>query len=249
MEQKTIPWNQHPKKKRRSKNDPPPPAQPPVEKKTELTGKVMKEISLFYSLAIQNNPNDKQAMKNAIWAGFYHRISTDKNPQHQYCDKSWCKYLQSPDNFKHTTPPLSDLVQDYVKPVFEDLTKDDLLNRCLGKNTQNNNESFNSTVWGLVPKHLFSGKKIVELSTWIACCVFNEGSKTILKLMEMMGLEIGPHAYNYCHERDAERIRVAERRSSEKSKEARVARKKAAAEQEALFEEAYGLLYGAGMAD
>ncbi|KAL3279368.1 hypothetical protein HHI36_016878, partial [Cryptolaemus montrouzieri] len=50
------------KSKRRSKTT------PPEEKRTELTGKVMKEISLFYSLAIHNNPDDKQAMNNAIWA-------------------------------------------------------------------------------------------------------------------------------------------------------------------------------------
>ncbi|KAL3286734.1 hypothetical protein HHI36_001227 [Cryptolaemus montrouzieri] len=69
------------KRKRRSKNT------PPEEKRTELTGKVIKGVSLFYSLAIQNNPNDKQAMKNAIWAGFYHRISTNEKPQHQYCTR------------------------------------------------------------------------------------------------------------------------------------------------------------------
>ncbi|KAL3286504.1 hypothetical protein HHI36_001009 [Cryptolaemus montrouzieri] len=42
------------KRKRRSKTS------PLEEKRTELTGKVMKEISLFYSLAIQNNPDDNK---------------------------------------------------------------------------------------------------------------------------------------------------------------------------------------------
>lgn len=209
-------------------------------------------MSLFYSLAIQNNPDDLQAMKNSIWAGYYHRISTDKNPQHQFCDKSWCKYLETLD--EGTTPaphkpPLSDLVQEYVKPVFEDLTNAELLIRCLGRNTQNNNECFNSTVWALVPKHLFSGKKIVELSTWICACIFNEGSTSLLKLFEIMGLQIGPHAYKFVCEKDEARIKCAEKRCSDQSKQARMDRKKAAAELEEIYEEAFGLLYGPGMAD
>ncbi|KAL3273557.1 hypothetical protein HHI36_014991, partial [Cryptolaemus montrouzieri] len=68
----------------------------------------------------------------------------------------------------------------------------------------------------------------------------------ILKLMEVMGLDIGPHAYNFCHDKDELRIKIAEKRCSDQSKEARLARKKDAAEQEALFEQDYGLLYGAG---
>ncbi|KAL3274158.1 hypothetical protein HHI36_015572, partial [Cryptolaemus montrouzieri] len=71
------------KRKRRSKTT------PPDEKRTELTGKVMKEILCFIVLPFPNNPDDIQAMKKAIWARFYHRISTNEKPQHQYCDKSW----------------------------------------------------------------------------------------------------------------------------------------------------------------
>ncbi|KAL3272985.1 hypothetical protein HHI36_014442 [Cryptolaemus montrouzieri] len=69
----------------------------------------------YQSLAIQNNPDDQQTMENALWAGFYHEISTNEKPQHQYGDKSWCEYLQSVEegkNFNHKTPPLSYLVQE-----------------------------------------------------------------------------------------------------------------------------------------
>ncbi|KAL3288292.1 hypothetical protein HHI36_002740 [Cryptolaemus montrouzieri] len=71
------------KRKRRSKTT------SPEEKKTELTGKVMKEISLFYSLVIQNDPDDKQAMKKAFGRYFIIKFQLIKKPQHQYCDKSW----------------------------------------------------------------------------------------------------------------------------------------------------------------
>ncbi|KAL3271786.1 hypothetical protein HHI36_022256 [Cryptolaemus montrouzieri] len=43
---------------------------PPEERRTELTDKVIKEISLFYSLAIQTNPDDKQAIKISFERAF-----------------------------------------------------------------------------------------------------------------------------------------------------------------------------------
>lgn len=62
------------------------------------------------------------------------------------------------------------------KPVYEDLSRDDLLNRCLGGCTQNNNESFNSTVWSIAPK-TSSSKKIVDIAANIAASIFNDGLK------------------------------------------------------------------------
>ena len=34
-----------------------------------------------------------------------------------------------------------------IKPIFEDLSKDELLQRCLHGRTQNANESFNGMIW------------------------------------------------------------------------------------------------------
>jgi len=87
-------------------------------------------------------------MKNAVWAVYYHNISNDKNPQHSYCPegkKSWCKWRVAEaegtlKSFQHK-PSLSEAVQAAIKPVFEALSTDDLMTRCLGGNTQNSNES------------------------------------------------------------------------------------------------------------
>ncbi|KZC14695.1 hypothetical protein WN55_07192, partial [Dufourea novaeangliae] len=46
-----------------------------------------------------------------------------------------------------------DLVQ-VIKPIYTDLSQDNLLERCLGGNTQNNNESFNGLLWHFAPKFL-----------------------------------------------------------------------------------------------
>lgn len=160
------------KRKRRSKNEP----KKVVVKTVDLTAKIMKEMSLFYGTSIQKNPDSTEKMKNDVWAYFYHRSSTDNNPQHEYCDKSWCKYLQDQDinkTHKHK-PALSEEVQEVVKPIYESLTEEDLLNRCLGGNTQNNNESLNALIWTIAPKHFFHGKKTIEIASWTTrpsiCC-------------------------------------------------------------------------------
>ena len=48
-------------------------------------------------------------MKDEIRATFLHKISTKKNSQHNFCDISWCKYLQATENrtsknYKHPSP-------------------------------------------------------------------------------------------------------------------------------------------------
>ena len=63
-------------------------------KTTKLTGKVVREMSTYFSLAIQRHPESIVDMKKEIWSGFYHKISTDANLQHQLRDPSWCQYLQ-----------------------------------------------------------------------------------------------------------------------------------------------------------
>lgn len=55
--------------------------------KGRLTDAVVDKLQTYYGLAIRRNVHDKTDMKNAIWAIFDHKISTDENPQHDYCPK------------------------------------------------------------------------------------------------------------------------------------------------------------------
>lgn len=220
-------------------------------KTTKLTGKVMREMSTYFSLAIQRHPDSIVAMKKEIWSGFYHKISTDDNPQHQLCDPSWCKYLQHQEKkleYKHK-PVLEPLVQKYVKDIYEDLSEDKLLKRCLGKNTQNSNESFNKTVWQFAPKHVYNGNIVVELSAWIAAIIFNEGFSPILKIYEGLGIHIGIHAANFAKSRDHIRMTKAKYVSTEIAKKRRSDQQQEKNELQIQYEEAEGLLYGPGITD
>lgn len=61
----------------------------------KLTDKVINELSLYYGLAIRRNPESVENMQNEVWATYFHKISTDSNPQHHFCPQgssSWCKW-------------------------------------------------------------------------------------------------------------------------------------------------------------
>ncbi|XP_066590769.1 uncharacterized protein [Prorops nasuta] len=223
----------------------------------KLTDKVIGELTKYYGLAIRRHPDSIADMKREIWATFYHYISTNDKPQHQNCpsgENSWCKwrraeFLGITDEFQHEKKPLSKEVQKIIRPIYEDLSKEDLLIRCLGAETQNNNESLNSLIWTFAPKHLHSGAKVVELATYLAVLIFNEGFQPILKIMEIMGADIGINAQGFVHNRDNSRIERSEKRISDFVKQARISNREEKNELRHFYEEEEGVLYGPGIAN
>lgn len=58
-----------------------------------LTAQIIDGLSSYYGKAIRDHSDSVEDMSNAIWATFYHRLSTDAKPQHHLCLKganSWC---------------------------------------------------------------------------------------------------------------------------------------------------------------
>ena len=43
-------------------------------------------------------------------------------------------------------------IHDEIRPIFLDLSKDELLAKCLHGETQNNDESLNNMIWAKCPK-------------------------------------------------------------------------------------------------
>lgn len=176
----------------------------------------MQDLSLYYSLAIRRHPDSVEKIHSEIWATYYHKISIDEKSQHLFCPEnveSWCKWRQHEaagtlSLFSHP-PALDEDTQQILKPIYEELTQDDLIERCLGFNTQNNNESFNACVWCLVPKHVFCDKKILEIATRTTVCVFNEGQRPILKILEAMGYLLGLKSLHFVEECDVYTWRTA----------------------------------------
>ncbi|XP_068994032.1 uncharacterized protein [Neodiprion pinetum] len=92
--------------------------------------------------------------------------------------------------------------------------------------------------------HLHSGPKVVEIATFLAVIIFNEGFEAILKTLETMGVKIGPQAKGYVQQRDSSRIDRSERRTSDVVEQARIAKREDRAALRDLQEEEEGLLYG-----
>ncbi|GFY22477.1 uncharacterized protein TNCV_2177381 [Trichonephila clavipes] len=104
--------------------------------RNRLTDAEIDKLQRCYGLAIRNNSGNLSAMKQAIWAIFFHKISTDLNPQHGLCplgDDSWCGYNRSKlkgDTYKHKhNLPIA--IMHCIKKVFRHLLSPELLSRCL----------------------------------------------------------------------------------------------------------------------
>lgn len=110
-------------------------------------------------------------------------------------------------------------------------------------------ESYNYQIWHIVPKHLYSGKKIIEIATFMSAGVFNEGYYVILKMMELLEIKLGEQCRFFANSYDAQRLRRQERRSLSNTREARMLRKQEQLANNELFEEVEGLLYAPGIAD
>jgi len=221
----------------------------------KLTDELINKLQKYYGLAIMRHQDNVDEMYKAIWATFYHLSLSDKNPNHGNCPEgaeSWCVYRRAEaegldlTKFKHNYHPLD---PEALEPIYTDLTRRELLDRCKGNNTQNNNESYNGLLWHFAPKHLHNRLKTIELSNYLAVGIFNDGFLSILKMFSVMGVIIGPAARDYAADRDETRLRIAEHRHQAASKEGRLARRKASATQQVLFEEEEGELYGPGIAD
>ncbi|GAB0086469.1 LOC108005992 [Sergentomyia squamirostris] len=225
--------------------------------KGKLTGKFIDKLTIYYGLAIRRNCNSVQAMKDAIWATYYHYSSTDKNPQHEKCPngpESWCSWQRafSADTlstFKHDYDPLPDDVLKAIKPLYDELSNDILLERCLGGFTQNNNESLNQLIWKITPKILPAGSKVVDIAAWIAACIFNEGTKALLSFMSKMDIKLGPNCHMYAQIEDKNHIRLAEWKTKSTTKEERTRRRQERKDALDIATDAGPLLYGAGIDD
>ena len=237
-----------PKRKRAKKSD------QPAVKPLQFTEAQLSKLSGYFKKAVLAHPDSVADMKNAIPASFYHKCSTDANPQYEHCPAgadSWCSYQKAVAtgqlrNFKHP-PAFGQEIQDILQPIYEKLTDEKLLERCLGANTQNNNESYNSCVWNIPPKHKFVGKQTLEIAALSAACIFNEGLLPILKVMEVMGVKIGPQARQFADKANDKRVERAELETTEASKENRTATINAKILENDAYGDQEGVVYEAGM--
>lgn len=225
--------------------------------KGKLTGKMIDKLTVYYGLAIKRNSDSVEKMKNDIWATFDHYRSTDKHPFHDKCptgSESWCSWQRARaegtlDDFQHEYKALPDDVLKVIKPIYQNLSKDELLQRCVGGFNQNNNESLNQLIWKITPKVIPCGSLIVEIAAYTASAMFNEGHTVLLKFFEALGISCGRNMHSYIRQEDKSRIEIAERRVHENTREARMLRRQQQIKVLEAVLDVEGVSYGPGIDD
>lgn len=168
-------------------------------------------------------------MRTAVWAIWYHKSSRDENPEHGLCPippDTWCPFRRaetdgSGTSYHHTNIiPLP--VMEAIKPVFKDMSHNNLLKKCLHWKTQNVNEAFNNVLWTRLPKNVFVGKHTLELGTAEAVCTWNDGNISRTKIIQHLGIsDVGLNTLCILKQFDSERIARAELAERNSTKEAR----------------------------
>lgn len=225
----------------------------PLGGKNRLTDAVINTLTVYYGNAIRANSLSVDNMRTAIWAIWYHKASTDDHPQHYFCPKgldSLCLYQQAvvrgtADKYKHKNN-LAPAIMETIKPVFKNLVKTELLIRCVGGNTQNNNESLNSKIWKICPKTMFSGRRTVQIGVNDATMTFNDGMRARIKVLQQLGLVVVTYCSQFLQDEDEKRILSANKRVLETTKEARKCKKRLRLEEEAKLIQKEGPVYAAG---
>ena len=162
--------------------------------------------------------------------------------------ENWCKFQADKNNntgLYKNKPGLSSVVRGAIKPVFIDLSDDNLFKKCLHEQTQNNNESLNGVIWKRYPKGTLVGRSTLEMGIASAVIRFNDGQSCILKVMENLSMNPGENCIRYCNERDNTRIKEMEKKSTPEVRHRRKhfrAQRKGFAD---IAEQNKGVVYGA----
>lgn len=184
-------------------------------------------------------------MKEAVWASYYHSISTNEDPQHYYCPdgpESWCKWNRDPDNHDHQDP-IPDAVAQAIKPVYEKLADEQLLEKCLHGKTQNANECFYNSVWRIASKTEFSGLTSLELAVHLAVLKYNEGMSAVQRII---GENPGKYGTSLANRIDRARVTYSRIKSKPEIKKKRHQLQKSRAKRQKKALQREGVVYAPG---
>ena len=149
----------------------------------------MKKMSTYYRNAIVKHDADVAATRTAIWAIYFHSVSTVDEPRHEQCDVDWCWWMQAmaagvdPEQYWQETRhdrPLPLPAAERLLYVIERLSHPELLERCSLLGTSNANESLHCVVWRRAPKTVFTTRSTVEIAVALRIVQLNCGGWVLL---------------------------------------------------------------------
>lgn len=124
------------------------------------------KLQNYYGIAIRANVGNLAEIKKAVLASFFHCASSKSRPLHHYCPvcpDSWCGYQLDKKITNMALELLLKFQSKSIKPIYQRLSDEGLLEKCLHGKTQNQNECFNGLVWQRVQKRFLLGKILLSL--------------------------------------------------------------------------------------
>ena len=149
--------------------------------KNRLTNTKIDTLQNYFGIALRQNIGNLEAMTNAIMASLFH-----VSGYHANCPKtsdSWCLYQRDKANGTNIYKPKGALpvdVRSAILPIYNDLTKPEMLIKCLHGKTQNANECFNGMIWQRIPKIYYVGLQKLQFGVYDAIANFNYGKRHVL---------------------------------------------------------------------
>ncbi|CAD6227329.1 GSCOCG00011984001-RA-CDS, partial [Cotesia congregata] len=104
-------------------------------------------------------------------------------------------------------------------------------------------------VWKISPKTLWRSSTVVEIAAYVAACLVNEGSHSLLLIMNSLRIDCGSNSHRYTENRNSERIDLANRRANEDTREGRMHQRQHQLDVLEVSKSAEALLYGPGIDD
>ena len=191
--------------------------------KGRLTDKLIDRIQNYYGNAIRENSGNFEGMKESIKAIQCHMIedkSLSLEKQHRHCPKFWAD-KQNQTNTYDNTKRLPEVFMKELDPIFERLSDESLLTRCLQGLSQNQNESVNAQLWSKCSKTTFVGVRRVRIAVCETATVFNTGAANKAVIMDLSGVNPGASMLKALREQDKKRIKSAGQKVSLKYRKQR----------------------------
>lgn len=193
--------------------------------KGRLTEKVVNTLQNAFGLVIRQNVGKLYEMKKGVGALLFHYSENqDMEKRHHFCPRgatSWCKYQSDKITGKKTYKAslnIPSAIREKIKPIFVDLSSDELLAKCLHGKTQNVNEALNQIIWKRCPKSIFVERFTLEIGVASAVISFNDGTTGMQEVLKNLGLEPGCNFEEFCYNADRKRQNIANLQSSNKTK-------------------------------
>ena len=110
---------------------------------------------------------------------FHCSEASTEDYRHIYCPhgtESWCKWQKNQalgnNEVIKTSISIQAVIREEIKPIFEQLSKDELLDKRTHGLTRNANEAINNIIWKRCPKSIFISRNTLEIGVAYSIFIF-----------------------------------------------------------------------------